>query len=52
MSDKENKPILRMKECLKIAVDTLIDIANSDTNQASKIRARQTITEIKRILDK
>jgi len=52
MSDKIDRPIVRIKECLKIAVDTLIDIANSDTNQASKIRARQTITEIKRILDK
>ena len=52
MNDKESISIGRVKECLKIAVDTLIDIANSDTNQASKIRARQTIAEIKRILDK
>ena len=52
MSDKVNSQISKMKECLKIAVDTLIDIANTDINQASKFRARDTIIEIKRILDK
>ena len=52
MSDKVNGAVVKIKECLKIAVDTLVDIANTDTNQASKIRARETIIEIKRILDK
>ena len=52
MNNKGNKQIIRMKDCLKIAVDALIEIANTDTNQASKIRARATILEIKRILDK
>lgn len=50
MSNKDSME--KAKECLKIAVDTLIDISYSDTNQALKIRARETIAEIKRILDK
>lgn len=52
MNDKLNNTIEKMRNCLSIAVDTLIDIANTDTNQASNLRARETIKEIKRILDK
>ena len=52
MSDKVNGAVVKIKECLKIAVDTLIYIANTDTNQASRLRAKDTIIEIKRILDK
>ena len=49
MKDKTSSPVGKIKQCLRIAVDTLVDIANTDTNQASKIRARETIIEIKRI---
>ena len=52
MNDKLNTTIVKMKTCLSMAVDTLIEIANTDTNQASNLRARETIAEIKRILDK
>ena len=52
MSDKLNITIDKMRACLRIAVDTLIEISNTDTNQASNLRAKETIKEIKRILDK
>ena len=50
MSDKLNITIDKMRDCLRIAVDTLIEISNTDTNQASNLRAKETIKEIKRIL--
>ncbi len=53
MKNKEESDSLNTaRECLRVAVDTLIEIANTDTNQISKVRARETISEIKRILDK
>ena len=46
-----NKLANKFRKSLKIAVDTLIEISSADTSPSIKIRARDTIIEIKRILE-
>ena len=46
-----NKLANKFRKSLKIAVDTLIEVSNADISPSIKIRARDTIIEIKRILE-
>ena len=46
------KDIEKLQKCLLIAVDSLINIANTETNLPSKLRAKDTVVEINRILNK
>lgn len=46
-----NENINKLHRCLKIAVDSLIAIANNDANIVTKTRAKDTIIEIKKIFN-
>ena len=46
-----NNIVEKIRKSLKIAVDTLIEMSNSDIPHPTKSRARDTIIEIKRILE-
>ena len=52
MSDNINMRELidNHRKALKIAVDTLVDISNSDSSHVAQNRAKATIIEIDRIL--
>ena len=42
----------KLRDSLKVAVTTLIDISETDTSLSTKDRARKTLVEINRILNK
>tara|TARA_R100000278_G_C5402558_1_gene140100 strand:- start:36 stop:188 length:153 start_codon:yes stop_codon:yes gene_type:complete len=48
----EESKLNKLRDSLKVAVSSLIDIAETDTSVSTKDRARKTLAEIKRILDK
>ena len=53
INEDDKLPKGRLIRCLKICIDSLLWIQeNSVFNLANKIRARDTIKEIKKILDK
>ena len=48
----KNSNLSKLRDSLKVAVTTLIDISETDTSLSTKDRARKTLVEINRILNK